>query len=185
MMNQLLYGMVVMLGVSLGGIAQEARDIIIADFEGKDYGAWKVTGEAFGTGPAQGPLPGQGQFSGFRAKGLANSFLGEDQPVGTLTSPEFRIERKFINFLIGGGAHQGKTCMNLLVGGKIVRTATGGDNEALDPAFWDVGAFAGKTAVIVIVDNESGGWGHIRMGSVNKIDNHQLNRAKQLPELPL
>jgi hypothetical protein len=31
-------------------------DILIADFEGRDYGAWKTTGEAFGAGPAQGTL---------------------------------------------------------------------------------------------------------------------------------
>jgi len=34
-----------------------ADDILIADFEGPDYGAWKTTGEAFGTGPARGTLP--------------------------------------------------------------------------------------------------------------------------------
>jgi len=167
-MHQLLYGFVVMHGFSLSSIAQDAKNIVIADFEGKDYGEWKVTDEAFGTGPAQGPLPGQGQFGGFLGKGLANSFLGEDKPVGTLTSPEFKIERNFINFRIGGGAHKDKTCMNLLVGGKIVRTATGCDNEALEPAFWDVGAFAGKPAVIVIVDNESGGWGHINVDQIEQ-----------------
>ena len=29
-------------------------DIVLADFEGKDYGAWKTTGGAFGPGPSQG-----------------------------------------------------------------------------------------------------------------------------------
>ena len=28
--------------------AAEREDILVADFEGDDYGAWKVTGEAFG-----------------------------------------------------------------------------------------------------------------------------------------
>src|SRR5690349_21242882 len=36
-----------------------AGDILIADFEGDDYGAWKVEGTAFGNGPAHGTLPGQ------------------------------------------------------------------------------------------------------------------------------
>ena len=37
------------------GLAQEGGDgdILIADFEGPDYGAWKVTGKAFGPGPAR------------------------------------------------------------------------------------------------------------------------------------
>ena len=28
-------------------------DILIADFEGPDYGEWRVQGEAFGPGPGQ------------------------------------------------------------------------------------------------------------------------------------
>ena len=43
---------------------------------------------------------------------------------GRLTSPPFRIERRFIAFLIGGGAHAGRTCLNLLLEGRLVRTAT-------------------------------------------------------------
>ena len=114
-----------------------ADDILIADFEGPDYGDWKTTGEAFGTGPAQGTLPSQMQVNGFKGKGLVNSFYGGDT-TGTLTSPEFKIERKFISFLIGGGKDAEKTCMNLLVDGKVVRTATGpndkpGGSEALAP----------------------------------------------------
>ena len=32
--------------------------IVFADFQGKDYGDWTATGEAFGTGPVRGTLPG-------------------------------------------------------------------------------------------------------------------------------
>ena len=55
------------------------------------------------------------QVTGFEGKGLVNTFLGGDRPTGKLTSPEFTIERDYIKFLIGGGGHKGKTCMNLLV----------------------------------------------------------------------
>jgi len=34
------------------GLARRAEDIVIADFEGADYGGWTVTGDAFGTKPA-------------------------------------------------------------------------------------------------------------------------------------
>jgi len=100
-------------------------DLLIADFEGADYGSWTVEGEAFGPGPARGALPHQMKVTGFKGKGLVNTFYKRDGTTGTLTSPPFRIERDYITFLIGGGGHQGETCINLLVGGKVVRTATG------------------------------------------------------------
>ena len=49
-------------------------DILIADFEGKDYGDWKTTGEAFGPGPAKGTLPGQMPVTGHKGKGLVYFF---------------------------------------------------------------------------------------------------------------
>jgi hypothetical protein len=36
-----------------------ADDLLIADFEKATYAPWKVTGEAFGSAPAKGTLPGQ------------------------------------------------------------------------------------------------------------------------------
>lgn len=151
--------------------AAERKDILLADFEGKDYGAWKTTGTAFGPGPARGTLPNQMPVTGFKGKGLVNSFYGGDQSTGTLTSPPFTIERDCINFLVGGGKHPGKTCVNLLIDGKVVRTATGsndrpGGSEHLDWHTWDVKEFTGKSAVIRIVDDRTGGWGHINVDHI-------------------
>ena len=77
--------------------------IVLADFEGKDYGSWKTTGTAFGSGPAHGTMPKQMHVDGFLGAGLVNSFTGGDAAMGSLTSPPFRIERKHLTFLIGGG----------------------------------------------------------------------------------
>lgn len=153
------------------GQGQPDDDILIADFEGKDYGDWKTTGTAFGPGPARGTLPNQMPVEGFLGKGLVNSFFGGDQSIGTLTSPPFKIQRKVINFLIGGGMHPDQTCINLLVAGKRVRTATGpndrpGGSERLDWHSWDVADLIGKEAIIEIVDNHTGGWGHINIDHI-------------------
>lgn len=155
--------------------AAERPDILIADFEGKDYGAWKTTGDAFGPGPARGTLPNQMPVGGYLGKGLVNSFAGGDKSTGTLTSPPFKVERRHLNFLVGGGMHPGKTCINLLVGGKVVRTATGpndrpGGSEELDWHAWDVKEFEGKEAVIQIVDDHTGGWGHINVDHIVQTD---------------
>jgi len=139
---------------------------VFADFEGKDYGDWKVQGEAFGKAPARGTLPSQQAVSGFRGKGLVNTYLGKDGPQGVLTSPTFTIGRPFINFLIGGGDHKGRTCINLVVDKKIVRTAVGKKDEQLLWNAWSVEDLAGRKARIEIVDRASGPWGHINIDHI-------------------
>ncbi|WP_055713904.1 GH32 C-terminal domain-containing protein [Streptomyces torulosus] len=143
---------------------------VLADFEGGTYGDWTATGDAFGTVPATGTLPDQGQVSGFLGEGLANTFLNGDSTTGALTSPEFTLDRKHINFLIGGGNHPAgsdhPTAIELLVDGQVVRSATGKDAEALNWASWDVSALAGKKARIRIVDDNTGGWGHINVDHI-------------------
>ena len=155
--------------------ARATDDMVIADFEGTTYGDWTVAGEAFGPGPAQGTLPNQMSVDGFLGKGLVNSYFHGDRTTGTLTSPEFVIKRKFISFLIGGGGWPGQTCMNLLVDGRSARTATGpntqpGGSEHLDWSQWDVSEFAGQKAVIQIVDDATGGWGHINVDQIVQTD---------------
>jgi uncharacterized protein (DUF608 family) len=144
--------------------------IVLNDFEGKDYGDWKASGEAFGVGPAHGTLASQQRVSGFLGEGLVNTFLGGDRPHGTLTSPAFEISRKYINFLIGGGSHANQTCINLLVDDKVVRTAIGKDNEKLEWHSWNVEDLQGKTATIQIVDRNSEGWGHINIDQIELAD---------------
>lgn len=149
-------------------VVSAQEPIVIADFEGSNYGDWKVTGDAFGKGPASGTLPGQMQVEGFNKKFLVNSFHGGDDAVGRLASSLFKIERRFATFLIGGGGWADETCMNLIVDGKIVRTAVGpnmesGGSERLNAAAWDLSDLQGKNASIEIVDQRRGGWGHINV----------------------
>ena len=155
--------------------AADGPDILVADFEQETYGDWKVEGEAFGPGPAKGTLPGQMPVSGFEGERLVNSFYNGDGTTGALTSPALKLERKHLNFLIGGGGYTGETCINLLIDDQVVRTTTGlnteaGGSEALDWHTWDVGDLAGKSAVIQIVDRRAGGWGHISVDQIVQSD---------------
>jgi uncharacterized protein (DUF608 family) len=158
--------------------------IVLADFEGPDYGQWQAAGEAFGKGPAHGTLGSQQNVSGFAGQGLVNTFLGGDKLHGTLTSPPFQISRRFVNFLIGGGSHAGKTCMNLYVEGQIVRTAVGADNEKLEWNFWNVEDLQGKTAKLQIVDSFSGGWGHINVDQIELSDEPHKGPVGPIEKLP-
>jgi len=139
---------------------------VLADFEGDDYGGWRATGTAFGTGPAHGTLAHQQTVGGFRGKGLVNTYVAGDTSEGTLMSPEFEIANDYISFLIGGGNLAGKTCMNLLVDGKAVRTATGDADERLNWKSWDVRDLRNKKGTIEIVDREKGGWGHLNVDQI-------------------
>jgi len=153
--------------------ASAADDIVIADFDGADYGAWKVEGTAFGPGPAHGTLPHQMPVHGYLGGGLVNSFYQGDISTGLLTSPSFTIERPYINFLIGGGKHPGRTCIRLRVDGKTVRSATGpndrpGGSERLAWRSWDARPWMGRQGVIQIVDRDGGGWGHINVDQITE-----------------
>ncbi len=126
--------------------------VVFEDFESDNYDGWTVTGDAFGTKPAGGTLPGQQTVSGFDGKGLINSFLGGDAPTGAMTSRRFTINRRFVNLKVGGGGHPEKTCVSLKVDGKTVRTARGGNTEKLRWISWPVLPLEGKEACIEITD---------------------------------
>lgn len=143
---------------------------ILADFEDGTYRGWTVHGDAFGNAPHTGTSPNQQPVSGFFGKYLVNSFQPNDEPQGELLSDPFRIEKKYIGFLIGGGNHPGQTCINLRVGGQVVRSATGKNNERLEPMAWDVSEFLGREARLEIIDHHSGGWGHINIDHIVAAD---------------
>jgi sucrose-6-phosphate hydrolase SacC (GH32 family) len=142
---------------------------VIADFEGKDYGDWKTTGDAFGPGPAPGVLGDQNPVEGYLGHGLVNSYYHGDATTGTLTSPEIDITHSYLNFLMGGGS-QPATRMDLLVDGKVVRTASGDDAERLTWKSWDVHEYQNQKAILQIVDSATGGWGHINVDQIMLAD---------------
>lgn len=165
------FAILMVLAVAGVAAADVRPDIVLGDFEGQDYGTWQAIGDAFGKAPAQGTLPHQMDVSGFAGHGLVNSFTGGDHSTGTLTSAAFVIDRDYVSFLIGGGGFPGRTCMNLLVDGKLVRAEVGpnvnpGGSEELEPSSWDVREFAGQKACIEIIDAASGGWGHINVDQI-------------------
>ncbi|HMA45907.1 MAG TPA: GH116 family glycosyl-hydrolase, partial [Frankiaceae bacterium] len=162
----------------------ERTPIVFADFEGDDYGEWTVEGEAFGRGPARGTLADQNPVSGFVGRGLVNTFLGGDGPRGRLRSPWFTIERPTIAFLIGGGGHEGRTCVNLIVDGVVARTATGRNAERLEPHNWDVSDLQGRRARIEIVDDASEGWGHVNVDRIEFRDGPMVRDPGPLQRWP-
>jgi autotransporter-associated beta strand protein len=157
----------------------KAQDIVISTF-GSGYGAWVKTGTAFDQGPATGSEVQALGIQGSPDNSVATSEKQGDGPQGTLTSPAFQIQRDYISFLIAGGDYEYHNCLNLLVGGKVVRSATGRNSDVLTAASWDVREFAGMNAQIQIVDHAGGAsWGHINVDQIV-----QTNSPAKLPVSP-
>ena len=136
-------------------------------------------GPAFAGKPAPGKAADQQEITGYAGKQLVNTYFPDgDGLTGKITSPVFKIKKGRIAFLAGGGAIAEKTCVNLRIGDKVVLSATGANDELLKPVVWDVARWKGKTAVIEIVDDETGAWGHINADQIVFSDNPAINPAE-------
>jgi uncharacterized protein (DUF608 family) len=150
-------------------------DILFDDFERDEWAPWVAEGTAFGAGPvAAGELAGYQGEVGAEGERLVNSHntrAGEDVAagdahVGTLTSRPFVIERAWIHCLLGGGAHPERTGIEVLVDEEVVASATGTNQNRLQPTALFVGAFEGRPARLRILDRERGGWGNVGLDSI-------------------
>ena len=154
---------------------EQRPDIVFENWDRDTYEPWTVTGTAFGKGPIlktkvpayQGDLGGPGQRVANSHATAPGTDVGEkDNQLGTLTSREFALERDYIRFWICGGGYVGTACVNLVVDGKPVLTATGRDNNAMQMAQFDVRRLQGKMARLEIIDNKAGPWGNIGVGEI-------------------
>lgn len=147
-------------------------EVVFEDFESGTYDGWTSEGDAFGTGP-QSPetiAPYQGNV-GAVGRFFVNSHQKRDggqgdSHRGKLTSRPFAVEHDAIEMLVGGGGHADKTCVNLIINGKRVLSATGRNDNRMFPVRWDVREWRGQSAMIEIVDDESGGWGNIGVDQI-------------------
>ena len=145
-------------------------DVIVADFEGPDWGDWEADGEAFGDGPFQADErpPNQTELHPV-GSGFASSYdtraveagAPADALEGRLTSKLFTLERDYLTFRLGGGNFRDETCVNLLVRGKPVLSATGPQSWPMREEVFDVRPWKGKNARLELVDARGGPWGYV------------------------
>jgi quinoprotein glucose dehydrogenase len=170
-----------LLGISALNASAEVQ--VIQAFEGDGFEGWQTTGTAFGLAPVTGKLDGlTGDLKQFAGHSLASSGHGGDAATGTLSSPELTLSQPFIGFLVAGGKHPGKTAVQLEVGGKVVREATGENSTILREVVWGISEFVGRKGIIRIVDNETGNWGVIAADHfVFSSDAHPVFPPKSMP----
>jgi hypothetical protein len=160
------------------------EEVVFEDFE-SDLGNWTAEGDAFEGNPRPNfhhqPLQGhrgRGLADSFRNGGKPNASAGEsDRATGKLVSRPFTIERNAIRFLIGGGNHDKKTCINLVVDGKVVQSATGKNSETLTAKVFQVSHLQGMKAHLEIVDSHTGSWGHVLVDQIVFTDSTHVQAA--------
>ncbi len=141
--------------------ANPSEEIIFDDFDRDDYGDWHVTGDAFGERPTRdGEIRLELSANSARLErvhaGIAHSGLVSNRLLGVLRSRTFRIESRYIHYLVAG---RGGT-LNVVVDGfeKIRAPIYGGLTTAVnvgDHFRWitqDVGMWIGHTAYLEIAD---------------------------------
>lgn len=89
-----------------------------------------------------------------------------DSHASDLVMPAFEIKNDYITFLISGGNLPGEACVNLLVDGEVVRSATGTNDDILTPVAFDVKALKGKKAQIQALDTSTHAFAYITVDCV-------------------
>lgn len=117
---------------------------------------------------------------------LINTFEtngGGDDKQGSLTSPKFTISKNNLSMLIGGGHRLNDPtqvlAVELLVNGQVKRSVSGEKDGALNWKSWDVAEFQGEQAQIRVVDQATGGWGHLTVDHIMQTDAPAVPRSDE------
>ena len=112
----------------------------------------------------------------------AGAAPGDDRQ-GTLTSPAFTVSKNFMSMLVGGGHRAPGSGQileaQLLVDGNVVRRLAGDDSGQLNWKGWDVSEFQGQQAQIRVVDQATGGWGHLTLDHVMLTEQAAVPRSDE------
>jgi uncharacterized protein (DUF608 family) len=150
-------------------------DIVFEDFESETYEGWTVEGTAFGKGPVvAGQMPVYQGNVGVHGKRLVSShntrqdenLAAADAHTGTMTSRAFKIERRFIHALVGGGRPAHGVSFELMVDDKVVATLNGTNDNVMTHQTFNVREYEGRDARLRIVDKGGQSWGNIEVDHI-------------------
>jgi putative membrane-bound dehydrogenase-like protein len=153
---------------SRAGIAPKGTDGKLHNlgFEKGTLEGWTATGTAWQRQPVKGDTVAP------RRPGQASDHVGDywvgsyeildDSPKGTLESAPFEVTHPYASFLVGGGPHR-ETRVDVIDARtrKVLFTASGKQNENLEIAVVDLSRHLGTKIIVLVVDDHSGGWGHV------------------------
>jgi hypothetical protein len=146
------------------------------EFESKAHDGWKVSGDAFGSGPVA--IDSQRGTLTFAAEGTVVGVVGDsyassrprdggEAARGRLESPAFSIDRRNLEFRIAGGT-SAATRIELRVDGAVRHEARGEGNDLMRTMRFDLGGDRGRQAQVVIVDDDPNG--HVLVDHICLVD---------------
>ncbi len=134
------------------------------DFESGDLRGWHKTGTAFDGQPIEGDTS---SARGHETSLHAGKFwiggyekLG-DAAEGTLTSNPFTVEQPWASFLVGGGGGSATRVDIRAADGALFYRSSGANFESMQRVVVDMRPQLGKKVTLKLVDEATGGWGHI------------------------
>ena len=139
------------------------------DFESGKLAPWKVVEGSFGhlIGNRDEFFAGNGEFNKQGTYYLTTLEASEkaetrtDKQTGVVVSPLFIARKGSMTFRVGGGGGSATYVALCRADGAEVETARGVSGHLMQRGRWDLTPYAGKKMFIKIVDQSTGGWGHI------------------------
>jgi hypothetical protein len=122
------------------------------DFETDAPDGWEGDVATYRTGAQsdQRDLPG---LRGYHGRGILSSLGPNEGAQGSLRSPAFALEGRWLSLLVGGGGgRKNRTGVELVVDDAVVRSTQGNGSDFLYPTFWDVSEYHGKNAQLRVFD---------------------------------
>ncbi|MFD1148656.1 GH32 C-terminal domain-containing protein [Saccharothrix hoggarensis] len=149
--------------------AAEPGALANAGFESGNLTGWTAQGTAFANAVTS--ETGWGWGCCFNQQGTYHLWgfkSGGDAATGTLTSDAFTVSGTgVVSLLIGGGRDEANLYAALIAAdGTVLHKATGADDEAYRRVSWDVRDRLGQQVRIKLVDQDTGGWGHLNLDDV-------------------
>ncbi len=148
------------------GLTSAPAGALNLGLESGSLAGWKAEGEAFRDQPIRGDTVSP-RRSDMKSAHRGECWIGTyevagDPPKGTLVSEPFEVTHPWASCLVAGGAHpETRVEVARADTGAVVFRVSGRNTEDLEPVAIDLTGHVGAKIVIRVVDQHSGGWGHV------------------------
>lgn len=155
------------------------------DFEDGTLQGWQVTSGSFGQLVSDRDLQANAPTLPYTKQGafylstLDTANLGvNDGFTGQLVSPSFLVGQPQMQLMIGGGSGPGEYVALETQANVQIWSGHGQNSEVMVPFIVDLTAYVGQVLHLRVVDNSTGGWGHVTL------DNVRINQIAPIGIVP-